>query len=252
MKERRQGREGYDEFAFRTWLEQVAFPTLVADSGRMLQALHVSQKAHSEELRKQLSGQLDEIQATLRSLLDGQPSRPTFEARWSTLGPHAHDLMHQLRSGALDDDYRAANLTIERGSVESEEAQRRLDESGLVTVHSYSGANVTRLTALGYLVTVAAEDPLAFRAQLVRIQAALQRGWAPVDKVVALTQRRCSVALVHAVAEQWDRAGWVSLQELDQRSRSRINQPSQALAEATEKQLFLKALTPFLSAFGEL
>lgn len=249
LKERRHTREGGEELAFREWLERVAFPNLVADSGRILQALSASQKAHSEELRTQLSGQLDEIQATLRAMLDGQPRRPTFEARWAALGPQAHGQLRELLRQTSDGDYESAQLVFASAcAAEVEESQRRLKESGLVSLHDYAGGRTMRLRPLGYLVTLAADDSVALRAKLVHVQEALRKGSAPVDKVVAMTHGRCSVAFVHALAEQWDRVGWVALQKLDQRSHSRVNKPAQAMADATEEQLMLKALTPFLSA----
>jgi hypothetical protein len=252
-KERRSQGNEITERAFREWLKTVAFPELLESSHATLNLLSAGQKAHQAELFRYLDEQFEKITGTLEQLQDAQGGSDSLEDRWNTLGPAARDLLETLVAQVQESSYEDAQIeqpVKDAGASHVDEFTRgckRLAEKGLVACHSYSGGAFIRLTGMGYLVTVAIGDLEAFDAQLLRIQSGVrQYQCLPVDKIVAASLGRCTAPLVYAVMERWDALGWVSLQKLDQRERSRIMQPAQSLMDADARTLRKKTLEPFL------
>lgn len=100
---------------------------------------------------------------------------------------------------------------------------------------------------MGLLVSEAISDPEQFRGKLLRIQDCMRKyGLAPVDKLVAHCVGRCSPALLYAIVEQWDKLGWVSLQKLDQRGRSRVSHATQEMLDANSDGLMRTTLRSFV------
>jgi len=250
-KERRKNGEDASESAFRAWFQEEAVPELLNATTLTFEKLSISQKAHHAELLDVLSKHFAEIKVALGDL----PRTTTLQERWATLQPEGHALLAQLVGNVAEgaDSYEDAHLTeplaVDGSSRESVVAARkRLAEAKLANYVEFSGCAYLRLTGLGYLVVECMRDPPAFQAQLVRIQGALRasKGSAPVDKLAALSMKRCPTALLFAVVERWDQLGWLNLQPLDQRVHSRIISTTQQVFDRSAEELVRGTLDAFV------
>ena len=256
FKERRQARQDVDADAFREWLTEVAFPQIIDASQSTFDVLCISQKTHHAELLNYLDAQFKALKLRLEEARSGGVACVAVGDRWARLGAAAHGLLRQMADQVREADstYEDAQLTgpfMAGGAAEVDvvTGRKRAEEAGLLRyTEASSGGQWLRLTACGYLTTIAAvvgED--RFDADLERLRSALAKARSgPVDKVVALTFGRCRPAVVFAVLEQWDAIGWLSLQRLDQRERSRIMGPLQTLFDADADRLRRATLRPFL------
>lgn len=251
-KERRdQGQEANEE-AFRTWLQTVAFEELRNATTVAFKTVLVSQKAHHHELIEFLTKQFSEVRSALNERLSGIPSVPTLQTRWAELRAEGQALLSQLVAQVDGNRYEDARLSAPYaadGATKEDVAagKNRLVEAGLAREAPYSGGATLRLTAMGLLVSEAIADAEQLRGNLLRIQDGMKRyNVAPVDKLVAHCMGRCSTAVLYAVVEQWDRLGWVSLQKLDQRERSRISHATQEMLDASSDGLMRSTLRFFV------
>lgn len=251
-KERRNQGEEASEEAFRTWLQTVAFEGLLDATKVAFKTVLVSQKAHHHELIEFLTQQFSEVQSTLKERLGGGSSVPTLHTRWQDLRREGQLLLNQLVSQVDGNTYESAQLsapyTIDGATKEDiDSGKKRIVEAELAREVPYSEGATLRLTAIGLLVSQAIADPEEFQSKLLRIQDGLRRyGSAPVDKLVAHCMKRCSPALLYAIVERWDKLGWVVLQKLDQRERSRVSHPAQQMLDANAESLMQATLRPFV------
>ncbi|WP_313915915.1 hypothetical protein [Tahibacter sp.] len=248
---RNQGEEASEE-AFRTWLQTVAFEELLNAATVAFKTVLVSQKAHHHELIEFLTKQFSEVRSALNDRLSGLPSVPTLQTRWEELHTEGQALLMQLVAQVDGNTYEDARMSTPYavdGSTKEDIAagKKRLVEAGLAREAPYTGGATLCLTAMGLLVSEAIADPEEFQSKLLRIQDGLRRyGSAPVDKLVAHCMKRCSPALLYAIVERWDKLGWVALQKLDQRERSRVSHPAQLMRDANAESLMQATLRPFV------
>ena len=252
-KERRHNSASLDEHEFRAWLENVGFKQLLEASGEAVRTISIGQKSHHAELLRYLDEQFSAIQSALDRVRVGQPAAATFEECWQRLGPTAHEVLATLLELAQGSNYASAQINApiglpNRSAEEIETARRRLVEANLTSFRSYAGGATLSLTGLGFLVASMANDAQAFQAALVSVQDGLRRHkHGPVDKFVAQTLGRCSTAFVYTLLERWDALGLISLQKLDQRERSRVNQVTQTLIDMTPESLRHATFSAFVT-----